>query len=128
MINKKRRIMRIASKGILITVLPSAGFSWGNFELPGMMPLAILLTVLSAAAAVFAELMASHAEHSLANAIADANREKKTVEEALAAKDEKLRQMDRILNVLETQNHDLRAKLIIAHVRKNGQSDPNGDA
>lgn len=124
MTSDERRILRIIAKGTLLTVLPVTGFVWANGVVwtsvgdPIVTLAAIILTLFSLVAVFFAEMFASHAEEDLMRMQVefDKKRDNRTAE--LAARDEKLKQLDQIANVLAGQNHDLRAKLVIAHVKK----------
>ena len=42
----------------------------------------------------------------------------------LAHREEKIRQLDRVVDVLENHNHDMRAKLIISMARVNQKENP----
>lgn len=113
---ENRRVLRMLCKGLLLVSLPLAGFVWALPESPTMMAAAGLLTLLSVAVGFGAEYLASSAEndlHELAATLADQHQRRI---DALEERDEKLRQFDRVVALLNEQNHALRAKLVTVQV------------
>lgn len=113
---EKRRMLRMLCKALLLVSLPLAGFAWALPESSTMMALAGVLTVASLGLGFGAELLASAAEsdlHELAGTLA-AEHERRVG--ALEERDDKLRQLDRVVALLTEQNHALRAKLVTVQV------------
>ena len=113
---ENRRVIRMLCKAMLIISLPLTGFVWALPENSAMLPIALALTLLSVAVGFGAEVLASSTENELQvvsqRAVSDTQRRS----EELAMQDEKLRQFDRIVNLLTEQNHTLRSKLISAQM------------
>ena len=111
-----RRLLRMLCKALLIISLPLTGFVWALPENSAILPVALALTLLSVAVGFGAEVLASSTENELQvvsqRAVVDSQRRS----EELAMRDEKLRQFDRIVDLLTEQNHTLRAKLISAQM------------
>lgn len=108
----KRRILRMLCKGLLLVSLPLAGFVWALPEDGSTMTAAALLTVVALVVGFGAEFLAASNENEieqLSGRIAVASERRA---QALDQQDEKLRQFDRMVNLLTEQNHDLRAKLL----------------
>jgi hypothetical protein len=111
-----RRVLRMLCKAALLVSLPLAGFVWALPEDSTMLMGAGLLTLFSLAAGFGAEYLASATENDLEQLAmrVTSDRERRTYE--LEARDEKLRQFDRIVSLLTEQNHNLRAKLVSVQV------------
>ena len=107
-----RRGLRLFFKFGLLVSLPLAGYLWAQ---TGASPEAIALGAVCVVMALGAEGLASTAESHLSKlrAFADAGERGYTSE--VTTKDEKIRQMDRIVETLSNQNHDLRGKLVSIH-------------
>ena len=118
MIDRKRRWIHLVAKVVLLISLPLAGFSWA-FSWDHTVP--VMLTILSIAAAVVAEVLEEKERKVLEDRIAELNR---LHTDDLAHRDEKIRQLDRVVDVLENHNHDMRAKLIISMARVNQKENP----
>lgn len=112
----KRRVVRMLCKGLLIVSLPLAGFVWALPETPSTMTAAAVLSLVALAFGFGAEFLASSTEndiHQLSGRLAT-DSQRRT--EALEQQDEKIRQFDRMVNLLTEQNHDLRSKLLAVQV------------
>ena len=113
---ENRRVLRMLCKVVLLVSLPLTGFVWALPETSALLPAALALTLLSVAVGFGAEVLASSTENELTafgqRALADSQRRGQELE----MQDEKLRQFDRIVNLLTEQNHTLRAKLISAQM------------
>lgn len=112
----KRRVLRMTCKGLLLISLPLAGFVWAMPEDSSMLAAAGVLTLVCLAMGFGAEYLASSTENDLrelGTSLASASARRS---EELQAQDERLRQLDRIVSVLEDQNHTLRAKLVAVQV------------
>ena len=107
-----RRSVRLLFKFGLLVSLPLAGYLWAQ---TGVSPLAIAISVVCVAMALGAEGLASGAEARLARLRGLADTEGRSLAGELSIQDEKLRQMDRIVETLSNQNHDLRGKLVTIH-------------
>lgn len=116
MTTEKRRALRMLCKALLLTSLPLAGFVWAMPEDTTMLVAAGALTVISLAVGFGAEYLASSTENDLKELgghMIDAHERRK---DELEHREERLRQLDRIVNVLTDQNHTLRAKLVAVQV------------
>ena len=107
-----RRSLRVLFKAGLLISLPVTGYLWAQ---TGASTLAIAMTVVCGVMALGAELLASLAEADLATLRTVADAEDSNFEIQVTGKDEKIRQMDRIVETLSNQNHDLRGKLVSIH-------------
>lgn len=107
-----RRSLRVLFKAGLLISLPVTGYLWAQ---TGASTLAIAMTVVCGVMALGAELLASLAEADLATLRTAADAEDRNFETQVTSKDEKIRQMDRIVETLSNQNHDLRGKLVSIH-------------
>jgi|GEM_PF-5922808 len=116
MATDKRHVLRKLCKGLLLVSLPLAGFVWALPEDSSMLAAAGVLTLLSLAVGFGAEFLASSTENDLRELDARMSAASVYRNEELKAQDERLRQLDRIVNVLEEQNHTLRAKLVTVQV------------
>ena len=111
-----RRVLRMICKGLLLMALPLAGFVWALPDTSLNLVVAAGLTVLSLAAGFGAEYLASTTEQELRDLDARITEEAERRTIALEVRDEKLRQFDRMVTLLTSQNHDLRAKLVSLQV------------
>jgi hypothetical protein len=107
-----RRSVRLLFKFGLLVSLPLAGYLWAQ---TGMSPLAIGMSAVCVIMALGAEGLASGAEARLARLRTTADTEGRSFSGELASRDEQIRQMDRIVETLSNQNHDLRGKLVTIH-------------
>ena len=107
-----RRTARLLFKFGLLISLPLAGYLWAQ---TGVSPLAIGMSALCVAMALGAEGLASGAEARLARLRATADAEERSYSIQGTTQDERLRQMDRIVEPLSNQNHHLRGKLVTIH-------------
>lgn len=117
MATDKRRVLRMSCKGLLLLCLPLAGFVWALPEDSTMLAAAGVLTVLSLAVGFGAEYLASSTENDLRELDASMAAASVHRSEQLKAQDERLRQLDRIVSVLEDQNNSLRGKLVSLQVQ-----------
>lgn len=106
------RRLRVAFKFGLLVSLPVAGYLWALTG-PGVMTIAA--SAVCVVLALGAEGLASAAESRLAHLRATEEEEERDFQSASATRAEKIRQMDRIIETLANQNHDLRSKLISLH-------------
>ena len=111
-----RRVVRMLCKALLLISLPLAGFVWALPDNAANLAAVVALTLVSLGVGFGAEYLASSTENDLqeldARIAVDAQRRA----DELAMRDEKLRQFDRIVNLLTEQNHDLRGKLVSVQV------------
>jgi septal ring factor EnvC (AmiA/AmiB activator) len=112
----KRRVLRMMCKAMLLVSLPLAGFAWALPETTTMMLGAGALTLLSLAVGFGAEVLASATESDIYELREQMSADGKRRAAELEARDEKLRQFDRIVGLLSDQNHSLRAKLITVQI------------
>ena len=112
----KRRILRMMCKVALLISLPLAGFVWALPEDSTMLMAAGLLTLLSLAVGFGAEALASATENDLEHLAQRMSSDSHRRSNELEARDEKLRQFDRIVSLLTEQNHNLRAKLVAVQI------------
>jgi len=112
----KRRVLRMMCKALLLISLPLAGFVWALPEDSTMLAAAGALTLVSLLVGFGAEYLASSTENDILELsqrmAADGTRRT----EEVAIREEKIRQFDRIVNLLTEQNNTLRAKLITVQV------------
>ena len=106
------RRLRVVFKFGLLVCLPVAGYLWAQ---TGTSALTLTATAVCVVLALGAEGLASGAESRLSKLRAVAEEEDRTFEAEASTRDEKIRQMDRIVETLSNQNHDLRGKLISLH-------------
>lgn len=106
------RRLRVVFKFGLLVCLPVAGYLWAQ---TGASALTLTATAVCVVMALGAEGLASGAESRLARLRALAAEEDRTFETEASTRDERIRQMDRIVETLSNQNHDLRGKLISLH-------------
>lgn len=107
-----QRKLRIFFKFGLLVSLPVTGYLWA---LLGVSPAAIAMSIVCVIMALGAEGLASSTESRLIQLRAVAETEEQTFNAEAATRDEKIRQMDRIVETLSNQNHDLRGKLVSLH-------------
>lgn len=107
-----RRRLRLFFKFGLIVSLPLTGYLWA---LTGASPAAMALTAACVIMAIGAETLVTVSESHLDRLIAIDDGEERSFRSESAARDEKIRQMDRIVETLSNQNHDLRGKLVSIH-------------
>lgn len=112
----KRRVLRMMCKALLLISLPLAGFVWALPEDSTMLAAAGVLTLVSLLVGFGAEYLASSTENDILELshrmAADGTRRT----DEMAIREEKIRQFDRIVNLLTEQNNTLRAKLITVQV------------
>jgi len=106
------RRLRIFFKFGLLVNLPVAGYLWAQ---TGVSAAAIAMSTVCVVMAIGAEGLASAAESRLARMRAIADSGEFGFQAEITNKDEKIRQMDRIVETLSNQNHDLRGKLVSLH-------------
>ena len=106
------RRLRVLFKFGLLVSLPVAGYLWAQ---TGVSAAAIAMSAVCVMMALGAEGLASAAESRLAQLRAVADAGEYGFQADLTNKDEKIRQMDRIVETLSNQNHDLRGKLVSLH-------------
>lgn len=116
MATEKRRVLRMLLKAALLVSLPLTGFVWALPNNSSTMAYATVLTLISIAVGVGAELLAASTETELKDLSARFEGDSRRRAEELGMRDEKLRQFDRIAALLTEQNHSLRAKLISMQV------------
>lgn len=116
MTTDKRRVLRMTCKALLLVCLPLAGFVWALPEDSTMLAAAGVLTVLSLAVGFGAEYLASSTENDLRELDASMAAASLRRREETEAQNERLRQLDRIVSVLDEQNNSLRAKLLSVQV------------
>lgn len=110
------RKLRLFFKFGLLASLPVAGYLWALTSVsPGTIPLAIGVTALGVAMALGAEIFASAGESRLSRLRAEDAEAARKFQAESQSRDERLRQMDRIVETLSNQNHDLRGKLVSIH-------------
>jgi hypothetical protein len=106
------RRLRVFFKFGLLISLPVAGYLWAQ---TGVSAAAIAMSAVCVVMAIGAEGLASAAESRLARLRAIANAGEFGFQTDITNKDERIRQMDRIVETLSNQNHDLRGKLVSLH-------------
>ena len=106
------RRLRIFFKFGLLVSLPVAGYLWAQ---TGVSAAALAMSAVCVVMALGAEGLASAAESRLARLRAIADAGDSGFQTDITNKDEKIRQMDRIVETLSNQNHDLRGKLMSIH-------------
>jgi TolA-binding protein len=107
-----RRKLRVLFKIGLIVCLPLTGYLWAQ---SGVSTAAIAMSVVCMVMALGAEGFASAAEAELSQIRAQSDLEERNFQAQATNKEEKIRQMDRIVETLSNQNHDLRSKLVSIH-------------
>lgn len=110
-----RRRLRVLFKFGLLVSLPLTGYLWAMPAQSTVSVPVIVMTVFSVLMALGAEGLASVAESELTQLKARAAIEDKQWVAEISGRDEKIRQMDRIIETLSNQNHDLRGKLVSVH-------------
>jgi hypothetical protein len=110
-VNGRRRLRLIFKFGLLVS-LPLTGYLWA---LTGPSPWSIGLAAVCVVLALGAEGLVSVSEMKLSQLQGEADVEDRTFAAAIAARGEKIRQMDRTVDTLSSQNHDLRGKLVSLH-------------
>ena len=123
-----RRVVRMLCKAVLLISLPLAGFAWALPETPSMMIAAAALSFLALVVGFGAEVLASSTESELMSLSQRITAESQHRAEELEARDEKLRQFDRMVGMLTEQNHSLRAKLISIQVELHSKRQARVDA
>src|SRR6187399_235071 len=111
MTTENGRVFRMLCKALLLVCLPLAGYVWAMPADSSMLAAAGVLTVMSLAVGFGAEYLASSAENELNDLelrLADARYIRA---DEIEHQDERLRQLDRIVNVLTDQNQTLRSNL-----------------
>lgn len=107
-----QRSLRLFFKFGLLVSLPLAGYLWA---LMGVSPWTIGLGLVCVVMALGAEGLASSEELRLNQLKALAGSEEQAFATEAATRDEKIRQMDRVVDTLSNQNHDLRGRLVSLH-------------
>ncbi len=107
-----RRRLRVLFKIGLLVCLPFTGYLWAQ---AGVSPVAIAMSVVCMVMALGAEGFASAAETELSQMKAQSDLEERNFQIESTTRDERIRQMDRIVETLSNQNHDLRGKLVSIH-------------
>lgn len=116
MTSQGRRVLRMLCKFGLLVCLPITGFIWALPADTHVMGGAVTLTVVSIVLGFGAELLAASNESEFQTLSAQYAADSQRRAEALAERDEKLRQYDRIAALLTEQNNSFRAKLITLQV------------
>lgn len=106
------RRLRVFFKFGLLISLPVAGYLWAQ---TGVSTAALAISAVCVVMAIGAEGLASAAESRLGRLRAVADAGERGFQAEVTSKDEKIRQMDRIVETLSNQNHDLRGKLVSMH-------------
>lgn len=107
-----RRTLRLFFKFGLLVCLPLTGYLWAQL---GMSVPVMVMAAVCVGMAVGAEGLASAAETRLSRMMTVADAEEHAFQTEVATREERLRQMDRIVETLSNQNHDLRGKLVSLH-------------
>lgn len=107
-----QRSLRLFFKFGLLVSLPLAGYLWASM---GVSPWTIGLGLVCLVMALGAEGLASSEELRLNQLKALAGSEEQAFATEAATRDEKIRQMDRVVDTLSNQNHDLRGRLVSLH-------------
>ncbi|MFO1132056.1 MAG: hypothetical protein U1E16_08615 [Hyphomicrobiales bacterium] len=107
-----RRKLRLFFKFGLLVCLPLTGYLWAQM---GVSPAAVAMSVVCVGMAIGAEGLASAAESRLSHMLTVSDAEEQAFQTEVASREERLRQMDRIVETLSNQNHDLRGKLVSLH-------------
>ncbi len=115
MTSEGRRRVRVLFKFGLLVSLPLTGYLWAMPSQSTVSVGVMVMTALSVVMALGAEGLASVAESELSQLKARSASEDKQWASEIAGRDEKIRQMDRIIETLSNQNHDLRGKLVSVH-------------
>jgi hypothetical protein len=119
----KRRFVRMMCKAALLISLPLAGFVWALPENSAMLMSAGALTLLSLLVGFGAEYLASSTENEIQEVTQQIATQRERRVSELEIRDEKIRQFDRIVNLLTEQNHTLRAKLVSAQIEVQQKKD-----
>lgn len=125
---EKRRVLRMLCKALLLVALPLAGFVWALPEDSTMLAAAAALTLASLIVGFGSEYLASSAESDLHDLCERLPVESRRRAEELEARDERLRQFDRLVTLLTEQNNSLRAKLVAVQVDVQRRKDALLDA
>lgn len=107
-----QRSLRLFFKFGLLVSLPLAGYLWA---LMGPSPWTLGVGALCLVMALGAEGLASAAETRLTQLRTIAATEEQAFTAEFANREERIRQMDRVVETLSNQNHDLRGKLVSLH-------------
>ena len=110
-VNGRRNIRLVFKFGLLVS-LPLTGYLWA---LTGASPAALAMSAVCVVMAAGAEILASASEGQLGQLRALEDAEEQNFQSEAATRDEKIRQMDRIVDTLSNQNQDLRGKLVSIH-------------
>ena len=110
-VNGRRRLRLFFKFGLLVS-LPLAGYLWA---LTGPSPWTIALAAVCVVMALGAEGLISVSETKLMQLKAETDEGDRAFAAEVATREEKIRQMDRMVENLSTQNHDLRGKLVSLH-------------
>lgn len=107
-----RRKLRLFFKFGVLVCLPLTGYLWA---LTGFAWQSIAMTAVCVVMAIGAEGLASVSESRLLSLRLTEEAAEREYEAEAQLRDERLRQMDRIVETLSNQNHDLRGKLLSVH-------------
>jgi hypothetical protein len=110
-VNGWRNIRLVFKFGLLVS-LPLTGYLWA---LTGASHLSLAMSAVCVVMAIGAETLASATEGQLSHLRSLEDAEEKNFQNEASTRDEKIRQMDRIVETLSNQNHDLRGKLVSIH-------------
>lgn len=101
----------------LIVGSASAGFLWAVQQDTAQATLAALMTSFAVLMAYFVERLATSAEHDLQSVAALLTTNIKETAEGIVISDEKIRELDRIIDMLSVENTDFRGRLLGERVR-----------
>lgn len=107
-----RRTLRLFFKFGLLVCLPLTGYLWAQL---GVSAPVVVMAAVCVGMAVGAEGLASAAETRLSRMMTVSDAEEHAFQSEVATREERIRQMDRIVETLSNQNHDLRGKLVSLH-------------
>lgn len=116
MTTENRRVLRMMCKGLLLVCLPLAGFVWAMPDTTTTLAAAGVLTLMSLVVGFGAEYLASSAENDLNQLEGRLAAAAPIHADELMHREERLRQLDRIVNVLTDQNNTLRSNLVAIQV------------
>ena len=106
------RKLRLFFKFGLLVCLPVTGYFWAR---SGISLQSIAFSVLCVIMAIGAEGLASAGESRLFSLRETEEEAERAFQVEAQSREERLRQMDRIVETLSNQNHDLRGKLVSLH-------------
>lgn len=106
------RKLRLFFKFGLLVCLPVTGYLWAQ---SGISVQSIVMSAVCVVMALGAEGLASSGESKLFKLRESEHEAERIFETEAQSRDERLRQMDRIIETLSNQNHDLRGRLVSIH-------------